>query len=299
MEQRINQLQNAWGIDDLVSLHQLEQKKRQLQFFINEVDDTWVFDGTTFKPIWINRYADKYLWQHVDRVLGMSATISPWRQLCRDLGISPSDVEFIDVPSVFDTNRRPIYYQPAANMNHETKEGELPQLVEALDRILEKHSRDKGIIHAVSYHNVARIMELTEYRERMVTHSESDRKSRLSYFINSPKPLVLLSPSMERGVDLPYDQCRFVVIAKVPFPNLGDLQVSARLYRGKSAGRVWYDATTARRIVQATGRGMRAPDDFCISYILDGAFGDFYNRNQNMFPRWWRDALIIVKGGDA
>ena len=299
VEQRINQLQNAWGIDDLVSLHQLEQKKRQLQFFINEVDDTWVFDGTTFKPIWINRYADKYLWQHVDRVLGMSATISPWRQLCRDLGISPSDVEFIDVPSVFDTNRRPIYYQPAANMNHETKEGELPQLVEALDRILEKHSRDKGIIHAVSYHNVARIMELTEYRERMVTHSESDRKSRLSYFINSPKPLVLLSPSMERGVDLPYDQCRFVVIAKVPFPNLGDLQVSARLYRGKSAGRVWYDATTARRIVQATGRGMRAPDDFCISYILDGAFGDFYNRNQNMFPRWWRDALIIVKGGDA
>jgi hypothetical protein len=66
VEQRINQLEDAWGIDDMVSLHQLEQKRRQLRFFINEVDDTWVFDGTTFKPIWINRYADKYLWQHVE-----------------------------------------------------------------------------------------------------------------------------------------------------------------------------------------------------------------------------------------
>ncbi|GAJ14028.1 unnamed protein product, partial [marine sediment metagenome] len=79
VEQRINQLQNAWGIDDLVSLHQLEQKKRQLQFFIQEVDDRWVFDGTTFKPIWVSRYADKYLWQHADKILGMSATITPWR----------------------------------------------------------------------------------------------------------------------------------------------------------------------------------------------------------------------------
>lgn len=296
---RLSKLQGLWGVDDLIAEHQLSRLKAKLEFFISEVDDTWVYDGgSAFKPIWVNKYADRHLWSHAKRFLGMSATISPWRQLCRDLGISPNDVEFIDVPSVFDPTRRPIYYQPAANMNHQSKEGELPQLVEALDRILEKHSRDKGIIHAVSYHNVARIMELTKYRERVVTHSESDRKSQLAYFINSPRPLVLLSPSIERGIDLPYDQCRFVVIAKVPFPYLGDPQVSARLYRGKSAGQAWYDASTTRRIVQATGRGMRSADDACVSYILDSAFGDFYERNVSMFPRWWRDALAM-KGGDA
>jgi len=299
VEQRINQLQNAWGIDDLVSLRQLEQKKRQLQFFIREVDDTWVFDGTTFKPIWVSRYAEKYLWQHADRVLGMSATISPWRQLCRDLGIDTSQVEFIDTPPVFPTERRPVHYQPAANMNHGTKDAELPSLVAALDKILERHPNQKGLVHCVSYHNVNQILKLTRYPERIITHRESDRQSQLYHFMGSSEPLVLLSPSMERGIDLPYDHCRFIVIAKMPFPYLGDPQVSARLYRGKSQGQQWYNATTARRIVQATGRGMRSADDYCVSYILDSAFGDFYRRNLAAFPRWWRESLIMPKGGDA
>ncbi|MBA7613841.1 ATP-dependent DNA helicase DinG [subsurface metagenome] len=299
VEQRINQLENAWGIDDLVSLHQLEQKKRQLEFFINEVDDRWVFDGTTFKPIWVSRYADKYLWSHADKILGMSATITPWRQLCRDLSIDPSQAEFIDAPSVFPAEKRLIYYQPAANMNHNSKGAEFPNLVAALDKILERHPHQKGLCHCVSFSNGDQIKKLSKYPERLITHREADRKSQLHRFMESSSPLVLLSPSMERGVDLPNDFCRFVIIAKVPFPYLGDPQVSARLHRGKSAGQAWFDATTARRIVQATGRGMRSSDDFCVSYILDSAFGDFYQRNLAAFPRWWREALIIEKGGDA
>ena len=298
VEQRINQLQNAWGIDDLVSLHQLEQKKRQLEFFIREVDDRWVFDGTTFKPIWVSRYAEKYLLTHADKILGMSATISPWRQLCRDLGISPDDVEFIDAPSVFPAERRLIHYEPAANMNHNSKESEFPNLVAAFDRILAQHPREKGLTHCVSFNNADQIIKLTRYPERMITHRGLDRKSQLSRFMESSEPLVLLSLSMERGVDLPDDFCRFVIIAKMPFPYLGDPQVSARLYRGKSSGQQWYDATTARRIVQATGRGMRSADDTCVSYILDSAFGDFYERNAAMFPKWWREALIM-EGGDV
>lgn len=300
VEKRIAQIENAWGLDDLVSIHQLEQKRRQLQFFIREVDDkNWVFDGTTWKPVWVSRYATQYLWQHTDRVLGLSATITPWRQLCRDLGVNPSEVEFIDVPSVFPAERRPIYYQPAANMNHNSKEAEFPNLVATFDQILAQHPHQKGLCHCVSFSNGDQIKKLSKYPERLITHREADRTSQLHRFMESSRPLVLLSPSMERGVDLPNDFCRFVIIAKVPFPYLGDPQVNARLYRGKSTGQAWFDATTARRIVQATGRGMRSADDFCTSYILDSAFGDFYQRNLSMFPRWWRDALIMPKGGDA
>lgn len=299
VEQRINQLANAWGIDDLVSLHQLEQKKRQLEFFINEVDDRWVFDGTTFKPIWVSRYADKYLWSHADKILGMSATITPWRQLCRDLSIDPSQAEFIDAPSVFPAEKRLIYYQPAANMNHNSKDAEFPNLVAAFDQILTQHPRQKGLGHCVSFSNCDQIKKLSKYPERLITHREGDRTSQLHRFMESSAPLVLLSPSMERGVDLPYDYCRFIVIAKVPFPYLKDPQVNARLHRSKSSGQAWFDATTARRIVQATGRGMRAADDYCVSYILDSAFGDFYQRNTAMFPKWWRETLIMPKGGDV
>jgi len=297
---RLSKLQGLWGVDDLIAEHQLNHLKGKLEFFINEVDDRWVYDGdSSFKPIWVNKYAEKYLWSHAKRFLGMSATISPYRQLCRDLGIHNDEVEFIDVPAVFPAERRLIHYQPAANMNHDTKEAELPSLVAALDKILEKHPNEKGLVHCVSHSNVSQILKLTKYSERMITHGESDRQSQLYHFIRSNQPLVLLSPSMERGVDLPGDYCRFIVIAKVPFPYLGDPQVSARLHRGKSAGQAWFDATTARRIVQATGRGMRAPDDFCVSYILDSAFRGFYSRSQSMFPRWWRDALIMPKGGGA
>ena len=297
---RLSKLQGLWGVDDLIAEHQLSRLKAKLEFFINEVNDTWVYDGeSSFKPIWVSRYAEKYLWSHAKRFLGMSATISPHYQLCRDLGIHSSECTFIDAPSVFPTERRLIHYQPVANMNHQTKKAEFPSLVAALDKILERHPREKGLGHCVSYSNVNEILKLTKYPERMLTHRESDRQSQLSHFMGSSKPLVLLSPSMERGIDLPFDYCRFTVIAKVPFPYLGDPQVSARLYRSKSTGQAWYNATTARRIVQATGRGMRSADDFCTSYILDSAFGDFYQKNLSMFPKWWRDALIIKKGGDA
>jgi Rad3-related DNA helicase len=295
---RLSKLQGLWGVDDLIAEHQLSRLKAKLEFFINEVNDAWVYDGeSSFKPIWVSKYADKYLWSHAKRFLGMSATVAPWRQLCQDLGIHPSEVEFIDAPSVFDASQRPIHYQPAANMNHQTKEAEFPSLVAALDKILERHPNEKGLVHCVSYSNVGQILKLTRYPERMITHSEIDRKSQLYHFMGSSRPLVLLSPSMERGIDLPYDLCRFIVITKMPFPNLGDPQVSARLYRGKTDGQGWYNAATARRIVQATGRGMRAPDDFCVSYILDSAFGDFYQRNLAAFPRWWRDALVMKGGG--
>jgi len=284
---RLSKLQQGlWGVDHLLAEHQLTRLKTRLEFFISEVDNKWVFDGkSTFKPIWVSKYGERYLWSRARRFLGMSATIGPWRQLCHDLGISTADVEFIDVPCVFPVESRLVHYQPAANMNHNCKEAEFPSLVKALDKILENHGKEKGVVHGGSYYNVNRVLELTKHPDRIVTHKEFDRESQLARFVNSSLPLVLLSPSMERGVNLPYDKCRFIVIIKVPYPYLGDPQVSARLYRGKSAGRAWYEATTARSIVQATGRGMRAPDDFCVSYILDAAFGDFYSRKSSRCSR--------------
>jgi len=297
--QQLSSLQDKWGAEDLISWHQLSRLKTKLEFFVTEADDNWIYDNNnSFKPIRVNKYAEKYLWSHGKRFLGISATISPWRHLCHDLGADPAEVEFIDVPSIFDVARYPIYYQPVANMGRDTKEAEIPALVRAIDRIMEQHPDQKGLIHCVSYDNMYRILNLTKYPEKTIHHVDSNRESQLRQFINSDEPLVLLSPAMERGVDLPDDNCRFIVIIKVPFPYLGDPQIKARLYQGKSDGQTWYNAATARRIVQSTGRGMRSPTDQCVSYILDSTFGDFYQRNIAMFPRWWRDALIF-RGGDV
>ena len=107
---------------------------------------------------------------------------------------------------------------------------------------------------------------------------------------------------MERGVDLPRDDCRWIVIIKVPYPDLGDKQISARLYSSRRSGQRWYNAMTCRRICQMTGRGMRSVDDHCESYVLDSCFEHFYNQNKLMFAPWWREAVIVnnsEQGGDA
>ena len=96
---------------------------------------------------------------------------------------------------------------------------------------------------------------------------------------------------MDRGIDLSYDLCRVVIVGKVPFPNLGDKQVAARLYSDKKHGQLWYAVATVRSLVQMCGRAMRAPDDRCTIYILDSQFERLYKEWKHLFPTWWREAL--------
>jgi Rad3-related DNA helicase len=199
---------------------------------------------------------------------------------------------FFDIPSIFDTARYPIRFMPAADMNHDSIEEESPKMVTAIDEIINLHPDVKGLVHCVSYGNLNFIRKQSRYSGRLIYHGDNNRQVILTQFMSSEEPLVLLSPSMERGIDLPDDNCRFIIIVKMPFPYLGDPQIKARLYQGRS-GRSWYNAITARRIVQSTGRGMRSPNDFCESYILDSNFEAFYQKNRSMFPRWWREALIL------
>jgi Rad3-related DNA helicase len=97
---------------------------------------------------------------------------------------------------------------------------------------------------------------------------------------------------MDRGVDLHDDLARFAVLLKVPFPSLGDKQVSARFY-GSSQGKSWYRWVTTCNVVQISGRAVRNSSDFADTYILDRQFERFYGENSGLFPAWWRDSLIV------
>ena len=117
-----------------------------------------------------------------------------------------------------------------------------------------------------------------------------DRERALVDFRDTPGA-VLFAPSFDRGVDLVDDDCRVIIVAKVPAPFLGDAQVKARLNSGRE-GEIWYTVQTIRTLVQMTGRGVRSVDDHCESYILDARFTEhIYKRHKNLLPEWWRDAL--------
>jgi len=101
---------------------------------------------------------------------------------------------------------------------------------------------------------------------------------------------VLIAPSMDRGVDLPGDACRVQVVAKVPFPNLGDKQVNKRLYT--HGGQEWYAVQTVRSLVQMTGRGVRSPEDFAVTYVFDHSFtSNIWRKSRMLLPKWWVEAI--------
>jgi Rad3-related DNA helicase len=251
-----------------------------------DVSRSWVW-----KPVYVSDLAGHYLWRHGERFLLMSATILEPRTFARNLGIPDGEWEFVDIPSTFPKEHRPVYYIPAANMTHKTAQNEWPKVVEAVDAILDQHPDEKVLVHTVSYALSRSVAANTRHRDRLVIYNGArDRAAALERFRASSEPLVMLAPSMERGVDLSDDACRVVIILKVPYRSLGDKQVSARLY-GSKDGRAWYVVDAIRTLVQMSGRGVRHEKDWAKTYILDSQFGLIMKEWKRTFPAWWLEAV--------
>ncbi|GAF78117.1 unnamed protein product, partial [marine sediment metagenome] len=208
----------------------------------------------TWKPVRVDTQAENLLWQHGDRWLMMSATILSPEQFCKDLGLPRNEVEFIRLPCTFPVEHRPVHYFPIADMTYAQREQSVEGLVLAIDCILQRHFDEKVLIHTVSYWLMEMIFSLTQQRRRIMrfTHA-GERASVIEEFRQADNRAVLLAPGLERGLDLPYDDCRVIIIPKLPYPSLADKQVNARL-RAYPDGNDWYTLQTARALVQASGR---------------------------------------------
>jgi len=271
----------------------------KLKDFEHYVTPEWIYHPVktrygsrySFRPVWVSDLCNKLFWSHGVKFCLMSATILSADDMARTLGLTDG-YDYFPMPSSFDPDHRPVYYNPVANLTYKTNDEELPKAINEVGRILNKYPDVKGIIHTVSYINAKRLME-TLNNPRLITHTDGlGRQEALDAFTSSPKPLVLVSPSMDRGVDLHDDLARFAVLLKVPFPSLGDKQVSARFY-GSSQGKSWYRWVTTCNVVQISGRAVRNSSDFADTYILDRQFERFYGENSGLFPAWWRDSLIV------
>jgi Rad3-related DNA helicase len=83
------------------------------------------------------------------------------------------------------------------------------------------------------------------------------------------------------------DLARWQVIVKVPYPYLGDPQVSTR----RAIDPAWYEWRTALRLVQAYGRAVRSQDDHAVTYVLDALFSGWVRRQHERLPRWFLEAI--------
>lgn len=111
--------------------------------------------------------------------------------------------------------------------------------------------------------------------------------------MNSREPLILVSPSMERGVSLDDSLCRFIIWLKAPYLSMADKLVGARLY-GSQIGNIWYKSQMLLSIVQGCGRGVRSDTDYCTTYLLDDQIRKAISKNPGMVPGWFREALWVI-----
>ena len=284
--------------DEALASHALDEEfvkgvmfMRKIRLFNLVVDESWVFNNKgsswQFKPVWLDsELTNQYLWKHAKKFILMSATLPKAPIISKLLGLSLSDVDYIEVDSPYEVENRLIHYKPVIEMSQKNKDMNY-KVIDEIERTLEKHKDDKGIIHTVSYQLRDEIMEIGN--GRLITHDSDDKEEQLTIFKASSKPLVFVSPSSERGLSLDGDLARFCIWAKVPFANLGDKQISARTYT-KPFGSRWYSSVAAQTIVQGAGRGVRNGNDYCATYLFDAQF----ERLIPFMPIWFKEAIVII-----
>ena len=145
-------------------------------------------------------------------------------------------------------------------------------------------------MHCGNY-QIARLLceHLTELRKNVFLQEPGYRTETLTKWMKSDDS-IFLSVSFEQGLNLEGPEYPINIVAKVPFPNLGDDWIQAR---NKYDNYMWYSKTVAIQIQQACGRTTRSPTDMSYTYILDESFGSLLSRNRNLFQNWFLDALVI------
>jgi Rad3-related DNA helicase len=253
------------------------------------------------KPLTATMFADEILFDKAEMVVIMSATILDFNFFMRNLGINPADAICVRIDSDFPVENRPVYFQKigsmAARVDKETgmrmRELTMPKMVLFVEKLLDKYSGKKGIIHTNSYEFAKQViihLRSTRHGYRVVTHT-SDTGSREAAVLEHAEredDTVLISPSSTEGLDLSEDLGRFCIIVKTPYAYMNEY-VTARMKRDAD----WYTYNTLLAMVQATGRVVRSKSDKAHSWILDSDFEALFRRGGHMLPNWWTNALIF------
>ena len=287
-------------------IEHIEGMMNRLRRFSYWLDDTWIFESDTnkfgryikFSPRWITKkMTDEYLRQHVGneyscgKIVMMSATLPPIEVISHTLGIPVGEIDYMESQSNWDVANKPIHVLSSANMSFKTINDEMSLLVLAIKDILDKHKHEKGLIHTRKYIIRDAIMAIDN--DRLITHDSKNRINQIEMFKASKEPLVMVSPSMERGVSLNDDMARWICACKCPFLDLGNKRIGKRAMESGRMGSYWYKADAAQTLEQMVGRGVRSKDDYCEIYLLDSQIENLIYKHPTLFSEHFRNCIVL------
>ena len=252
-----------------------------------------------FDVVWAAPYGEQWLFRHTPHVLMTSATMTA--KTADLIGVMEKDLLLNEAGDGFPRERRPVYITPARKPpfgeplqidNRITHANEDVWLAH-IDAIVDARRDRKGIIHTVSYNRRDTIVARSSFRDRIITHGRHDAAAQIAKFKSAPAGTVLVSPSVTTGYDFPFDECEYQIVGKIPFPDTRDPVTKARTTVDSR-----YPAHVAmQELVQAVGRGMRAADDRCETFIVDAHALWFLSKHSDLAPRWFRRAVIRLEAG--
>lgn len=258
-------------------LDKCQSISRMVNFLKNDptnfvkANDAMSPDKIIFKPIMITNYAQNLLLDLGRQKIFMSGSILKEDIFVEDLGFPQDNYYPIHFPTIIPAQQRPIYERYVGRMSGKNINNTLPDMIEAINNIVEspKYENLNGIIHTYTY-KVANLLKYDlEDDDRFIFHTSRDREEKINQF--KEEGGILVSPFAYTGVNFPYDECRFGLVVKDPFPYLGDAQIQARdsISDHKYHGYKYTFQKRCSTLSQIYGRGVRAADDWCDLYLMD------------------------------
>ncbi len=284
---------------DARSRSQFIQAQNYLQMFnsILTTEDDWVIEegkfNFEFQPVWVTNDSERVLFNHAKRIILMSGTIPSSLELGKKLGIAPP-FDFVRLPYTFPVENRPIIVRPKVNLVFKKRKANMPILVTVFDALIDEYWHDdlKVLVHSHTYDIANYLKDRSDWNSKMLTHTSRNRIPVLNQFKEATTGTILVSPSMDKAVDLPGEQCELTVICKLPWGYLGTKVMQARVKQSQT----YYNHETLMGIIQMAGRGVRSNTDVCPTVILDAGTPKFLATVKTMMPKAISDAIQIEHG---
>ncbi|ABK76851.1 Rad3-related DNA helicase [Cenarchaeum symbiosum A] len=250
------------------------------------------FSSITLTPLDISGYVEDLCLSPYQ--VFMSATISR-DPFCETTGIDPDKVAFVDVEhSPFSMESRRIEFMDIARLNYSSPPSDEQKVIKAIDGIMKDlHPGERGLILTSSikrcYDILAGLSPSSKARVRLCHSTNEGGRTQdqvLAEHADTPGS-VLLSASLWEGVDLKDDRSRFQIIAKAPYPGLGDKRTKIKQKKYP----LWYSSQALTKLLQGFGRSIRNEDDRAVTYVLDSGVKDLIRRARRMVPKSYHDVL--------
>ena len=207
-----------------------------------------------------------------------------------------ADYDMIELPSIFEAVNRPfvfVDFRDSTTIDYKTSDKKLSRFMRGIDRLIRDRKDRRGLIQSRSFFWAERIVRGSRQSSRMIRNCDSSSLEMMLKMLrsNRGRGKILVSPSVDTGIDFPGEQARFNIIWKVPFP---DRRTDLMELRCKVKGFVVM--LIKETILQMYGRSTRSATDWSETFILDRHWLFFYRENASRFPLYFRKAYRVSRG---